>query len=169
MRAGRSSWRGSKTTTAMERGWSIWFKISVVKIRQAIHDFRFEITDTPSPRVQNEVYIWYVRTCSGLKQEVTAAVVGHLLEEPVCSNWRWSVSQVFFIRICSISSIWRVCTASGALYNLCTKHRVSRCFSVSAGSFRCSEVRKHKAQQSSKTPKLDSPVAQRRQVEHESL
>ena len=110
MRAGRSSWRGSKTTTAMERGWSIWFKISVVKIRQAIHDFRFEITDTPSPRVQNEVYIWYVRTCSGLKQEVTAAVVGHLLEEPVCSNWRWSVSQVFFIRICSISSICRICT-----------------------------------------------------------
>lgn len=49
-------------------------------------------------------------THSGLKQEVTAAVVGHLVEEPVCSNWRWSVSQVFFIRICSISSIWRICT-----------------------------------------------------------
>ena len=99
-------------------------------------------------------------THSGLKQEVTAAVVGHLVEEPVCSNWRWSVSQVFFIRICSISSIWRICTASGALCNLYTKHCVSRCFSVSAVTFRCSEVRKHKAQ-SSKTPKLDSPVAQR--------
>lgn len=92
-------------------------------------------------------------TCSGLKQEVKAAVVGHLVEEPVCSNSRWSVSLFYQFYLTSLHGQW--CVVQFVHQAPCFL-----CFSVSAVSFWCFELGKHKAQQSSKTPKLDSPVAQ---------